>query len=1167
MAKRISKQDVTGDFPSALDELKAKFGSLDTAIHASDELIKMFKADIGKLRKEIGSIDLSNVKGVKEFNAKQVEAQKVMLTTARLEQQNIKLLQEKEKLKQQELRTQKAVNQQSAKTLTAYQQESRALTEMRDRYKDLAVQKMNGVKLTREEEKEYRRLIPQIRQTDQALKKIDATGGQFQRSVGNYPKAINGFRNALGQLGVAFGVFQLAGAGGKALIEFENSLASFRTIVSDLNDVQFEKYKNQITSVADTTKRSNTEIAQSFEVIAGLNSEFAKTADGLGDVSEAVSTLSKASGDELATSAESLVGIMNQFDLGANQANRAINVLAAGQAVGASSITQSAEAYKNFGAVAKGANITLEQSQALIQVLGKNSIFGAEAGTKLRGVTLQLQKAQLGYASGTFNINDALDEFRKKLDSKATAQAKDAYATKVFGAENITAGKIVSSNIPLFEKYTKAVTGTSEAQKASEINSNTLSNRWIEFKNVLENTITSSTSTNGSLGTLKDTLKFLADNIDGVIKVLTTGAKAFVTYKIAMQALKLKDAIGDWKKMGTGISGVTDSLKGGSEGAKSFGNALKGVGLTAFIALLAEVVQEFKYVASGALVAEKRIKSINDLVSEGGKLGAEASDRYKKSLDKQLQSIQRLDVSESEKARLSKQAVKNTQTAVLMQVESLKKTRDQISADRKMAVARRDAILESRKGFGIIQVGMKDQQILYGKSENAVTMLTAKEKGYNETIKALLSGIESYTDKTADLNYEEQQLSVSTGKATKAVKEKAKAYKDANDQIERMVALMQETQDLTDEIALFEAEEDLQSAIESQLESIEQSGQYSLDLINQKIQAEYDLRKAIIERQFIEQMDSATNEQEVINARVRRDFEIGKLDTEFVLKRKETNKELEDAQEAHAEKIKSTVEKTVEKNYENERKYIDLTTKFLEDQIDKRIALLEKESEAHKKQQDYFRGLAESGNINAQQSLAEEARLQRQADAEKAKLERRKQYIQVVSAFLTEYTNRLEKGESNTQAFTGALASKAAMEAFIGSLPAFYEGTESTGKTSNPLDSNGGRLSILHDDERVMTKKQNDQLGKMSNAEVVAMVQKGKIADAVETGNKGWQNISMLTELNGLRNDVKGLTKAVKDKPETDYQVEQIIQGMLSITKTKKEGINRTINKTIIRGK
>lgn len=334
-------------------------------------------------------------------------------------------------------------------------------------------------------------------------------------------KKINGVFNSLGSLtqlalGVGVGAFLLQGV--DSLKQYETQVASFRTIVSDLNDKEFSQFRQQINAVAKDTKKSSIDVAMSFEKIAGLNSELAKTADGLGAVSKASITLAKASGDELGASAENLVGIMNQFSLGAKDADRVINVLAAGQAVGASTITQSAEAYKNFGSVAKGANITLEESQALIQTLGKYSLFGAEAGTKLRGVTLQLQKAGMGYASGQFNINDALLQAQKKFTKLSTAKKQDAFLTKLFGAENITAGKILLSNISTYQDFTKGVTGTSEAQKAAAINSDTLAVKVDELKSSWINHLTSNNQANEGMNSAKKILGFLADNIDDVVK-------------------------------------------------------------------------------------------------------------------------------------------------------------------------------------------------------------------------------------------------------------------------------------------------------------------------------------------------------------------------------------------------------------------------------------------------------------------------------------------------------------------------------------------------------------------------------------------------------------------------------------------------------------------------
>ena len=322
----------------------------------------------------------------------------------------------------------------------------------------------------------------------------------------------------------------------QSLMDYENSVASFRTIVSDLSDKDFAKYKLAIGQVAQETRKSSIEVASSFEKIAGLNAKFAETAEGLSAVSKASIVLSKASGDELGVSAENLVGIMNQFSLKATEADRVINVLAAGQAVGAASITQTSESYKNFGSVAAGANITLEESVGLIQTLGKFSLFGAEAGTKLRGATLQLQKAGLGYASGQFNINDALKDAKTISDKLTTQRAKDTFMLKTFGAENISVGKILLANIPTYQEMTKQVTGTTEAHKAAAINSNTLSNRLTELKNSWVNLLTSNNEASVGMELTKNLLVFLAENISTVVSVGAGLLAFFVAWKAILIA-------------------------------------------------------------------------------------------------------------------------------------------------------------------------------------------------------------------------------------------------------------------------------------------------------------------------------------------------------------------------------------------------------------------------------------------------------------------------------------------------------------------------------------------------------------------------------------------------------------------------------------------------------
>lgn len=318
--------------------------------------------------------------------------------------------------------------------------------------------------------------------------------------------------------------------------QYEDAVASFRTIVSDATDKEFAAYESKIGDVSNTTKRSTIEVAQSFERIAGLNSKFAETADGLGEVSKASITLAKASRMELGSATDSLVGIMNQFSLAANEADRTINVLAAGQAVGAANIQQTAEAFVNFGSVAAGANITLEESVALVQTLGKFSLFGAEAGTKLRGAVIKLQQANLGYQSGQFNINDALEEAQKKVSKLRTAKERDAAITKMFGLENVTAGRILLNNIGVYKEFTKGVTGTSEAQKAAEINSGTLSAKIDQLKARWVNLLTTNAATSKSLTMVKNAIGFVTENLDTILAVGASILGFFLAWKIALIA-------------------------------------------------------------------------------------------------------------------------------------------------------------------------------------------------------------------------------------------------------------------------------------------------------------------------------------------------------------------------------------------------------------------------------------------------------------------------------------------------------------------------------------------------------------------------------------------------------------------------------------------------------
>jgi TP901 family phage tail tape measure protein len=335
------------------------------------------------------------------------------------------------------------------------------------------------------------------------------------------------------------GAFQLGKFSFNAITDYETAVDAFRVIVSDLNDAEFAPFQKKIDDVAKHTQKSSVFVAQAFEQIASKNAKFAETADGLGQVAEATITLAKAARMDLQPAAESLVGIMNEYSFGADQANRTINVLAAGQAVGAASIAQTAESFVNLGPTAASANVTLEQSVALIQTLAKFSLYGADAGTALRGSIIKLQKAGLGYKSGQFSINAALDDTNKLLDKLKTAKQKDALITAIFGIHNITAGKILVANRQTYNEFTKAVSGTSEAQKGAVINSGNMKTVLERLSAAWANMLTTSAPVGSVMDTISKAAVWLTNNLEKVLSGIATAVKLFLEYKAVMLTAKI----------------------------------------------------------------------------------------------------------------------------------------------------------------------------------------------------------------------------------------------------------------------------------------------------------------------------------------------------------------------------------------------------------------------------------------------------------------------------------------------------------------------------------------------------------------------------------------------------------------------------------------------------
>lgn len=228
-------------------------------------------------------------------------------------------------------------------------------------------------------------------------------------------------------------------------------------------------------------------------------------------------------------------------------------------------------------------------------------------------------------------------------------------------------------------------------------------------------------------------------------------------------------------------------------------------------------------------------------------------------------------------------------------------------------------------------------------------------------------------------------------------------------------------------------------------------------------------------------------------------------------------------------------------------------------QSEKKVEQIDKELEAAKKQYDTLQTLAANGNINAQQSLAEQQRIINEKEKQKAKELKRQQRIKLAESVFSTYSSKVESGSKNPLAET--IRDTTLLTQFIAALPTFESGIEDTGANGRGIDGKGGFHAVLHPNERVVPKALNERIGSLTNEQLSRVAweyQNGKLlrdGDAIGT--------PMETAL--LIQKIDELKSTIANKPETNIQLGEITQSMMEIVRSTKSGNTTTYNRYKIR--
>lgn len=1204
MAKKIQSSDIFE--PKLFDVLLQEIGKAETKLDGLSDKLK----GVGKvLKDELGGLDLKSLDSIQKLLDKTKELQKATDDAYKLEKERAKLENQKailaEKLADTKKKYQldeeqrlKKISDAEEKRLAkekknaddlanAYKQLERSTRELKNESKklgaELIVLEQSGQKNTkayRDLQKQYSEVTKQALEGDRALKKLDSQVGDNFRNVGHYEKAVGGLKNMMMQLGVAFGAIDIAkyfiGTQVKldslnlALQNVSGSTKEYQSSFGFLKDISLSygqdllglisTYKNFIAS----TNESNLSLSERkriYESIVKAGSALALSNDDVQGTLRAVQQMfSKGTvqaeelRQQLGDRLPGAFGLMAKA-VGVSEAELG-KMMKNGQVLTDEVMPKFAVLLEEeFG---KKASRNLETLNGSFNVLKTNLTLYFDSAQKNVGVNkffasiillvaknidkLLTNLTQLALAFVTYKASAiALNGINAVMKDGFVNVAKSAFtgekAIKAFGLslKEISFVLAIDGIIKLTQYYIELAKGTDLARLAYERYQNAQQRGNKKANKFLQTEQDKVTDYRLEQEELRKAGKINEAEFQKRIKLKEE--EQIKNYRIQNKELQEKIKLYNIEK-----SKIREGNKGKAP-TREYTNLD-----------LAKIRTQIQEEANGyankiadqnklnkLLEKEKKIVASMELYDTYQKLGVNAYELQVQinSINNQIEKYSVLNEKSSVKtvktandvAFHSKKVVElnttfnETNIYISKQIELLKELEILLAKDKefKAEAKLKDLIEEQNK---LIETQMKYDRGAVSTALDADTQakLNVQQREYNALIE---DGINKTAIAYAD---ERDAILDEADKKFKDLKSKEDDYirwKMDNDKnlkkklskasrqesIEMREKLLKDSKILTDAKNKIEEERDKQLKIAQ-----ENNTKREKDLL---IQQQIDKKNHENKMTEIE-VEGETNRRQVLE----------KLDIKYAEARLE-----------HIKKIATATNDLVQMALESYIKTVERKISMLNDKMN-RIA----------QNSQYLQDKAVAGNIIAQESLAKAQEDQVNAEKQKISYQKSIQRLQIAMTVFNAYNNNIQNAKVGENPFTKTITDVSMLSAFIGSLPQFYTGTETTVAQAlgqPQLSGRDGHIIRVDGSEKILNPYLSQKTGDLTTFEIAKIAEdrlKGKLVynqEVNSTANNMWTNIKLIDEIQDLKT-------IIKNKPETNIAMGEIVGGVMKIVETTK---------------
>jgi hypothetical protein len=1073
MAKRIEGNEIINDSWAAKavkqgeDLLKVLEKLEQQGKETADQLSKVAKTQSGATAKSIRDI----TQAVSKSNAERKKSIVIDNEKKTLEEKLIRLrsnkIQQNEELKVQ-ISEQSRINKQLARETTglagAYEKESKTLIKLRKQLKDLIITEGEGSKKTQQ-------LKQRVTELDQKLKSADAAAGQFQRNVGNYPNAMGGAISSLkkfaGALGIVGGI-QLLNRGLRNTFDIVKNFDQAQANLASVLRVS----RDEMSGLTEMAKQLGATTQFTASQVSELQLEFAKlgfTQKEIEGVTEATLQLAAASGTDLGNAASIVGSTLRGFGLDVTETQRLVDVMAKSFSSSSLDIDKFSSAMSNAAPAASAIGLTVEETTALLGSLTDAGIDASSAGTGLKNMFLNAK------AEG-ITFDEALDQIANSSDKLGTS-------FDLFKQKGATLGVILANSRDKTDELTQSLENSSgAAQEMADKQLDTLQGSLQLLNSAWEGYILGADGASGASESLKNIIKFLADNLDTIINTILKAVVVWGSYKIAVKSATAvndlfgKSVIKNVKGFGFWAAGISlvimslvevyDRLVNVETASEKFNNVMDKAN-----ELLDVEKDKLRLVGIELMntnaASEERQVIINKINAEYGTTLQNLEDEAE--FLKQV-SLAYRDIVKQLNTKIKIQVVEEELLAATKKVRELQRTFDDLGAmdviSQAMAFGLGDSIsqqLETEKQF------VKDLQAEFLTLQNSA----------QETNKEI--------SKFADTNIGDGDGGDGGGKSKidpEAEKnKKLKAFKD--EEAEKIKIL--------------------ENSLLQQGIAVEDLNKFTLEA---RIKSQRDIGDKIIELDFATNKQLIDHQNEYLkfvdeNSTERIDVELKTIETiadaEFNLtqERIENNKNLSEAIKKTSQEITKSLEEII---------------KLRTDAIDREI---EASNEQINKSESEVERLQEIGTAQAIASAEAEKRRIEKESAEIEDLEKKKRNLLILTTGLTRVNQLIQSGDSKPFQTTGGEIGN-----FISQLASFYDGTELT--VADSLGKTGtkdGHIVRVHDNEHIVSAKDSDRLH--SNGIY-------KTSDIVDSA-LNWKNLNTSSLIMNKRNSDAQLISEIKE--------------------------------------